>query len=127
KGLHGMERVGESVDDGHRRPLSEKFELCLGIRANHHCVDVAGKDPRGVLDRFAAGKLHLLSVEVEARTAQLADSHIKGDSRPCRRLEKDHSDRLSLQTPTEAPLAPLALELCGKVEKSRNQLRTTVG
>src|SRR3546814_3622995 len=59
--LARMGRVGQAVDDRHRRVLGHLAQPLVAPGAQHDRVDVAGQHPGRVGDGLAAAKLDLLA------------------------------------------------------------------
>ncbi len=55
-----MREVGKAVDDGDGTVARERFGFRLLESAYHYSVEVAGKDTRRVLNRFAAAYLQVV-------------------------------------------------------------------
>src|SRR4051812_21997857 len=76
-------------------------------RSDHDAIDIAREHARGVGDRLAATKLHILIAQRDRLPAELAHGDVEGDARARRRPVEDHGERLAL----ERRLAALAVAL----------------
>src|SRR3546814_1565067 len=68
-----MRQVRQAVDDGNGGIARQFLNLGVIIRADHDCVDIAGKDSRRVRYRLSAPKLHGTAVHDDACAAKLTD------------------------------------------------------
>ena len=61
--------------------------------------DVAREHERGVLQRLAAGELHLVGAQHDGMPAELVDADLEGDARACRGLLEDQRDAAARERP----------------------------
>src|SRR5205823_3331277 len=95
--LAGVKHIGEAVDYRNRR-LARHFDAGrMSKRANHDEIDPTRKIARDVLDRFTFADTDILRREIDGVAAQLRHASFEAETRPQRRLLKDHRERAATQ------------------------------
>ena len=95
--LAGVRAVRQAVDDRHAGGFGEGFDVGMVVGADHHGVDIAGKNPGGVLDRLAAAELHVAGGGGDRAAAELAHRHVEGKAGARGGLLEDHREGVALE------------------------------
>src|SRR5205807_5528066 len=95
--LAGMLVVGQRVDSRNTGVVREFLEIALRVGAEHRPVYHPAQHARRVFDRFAAAHLNLTGRKKNYLSAELPNSHLKGNPRASRGLGKQHRPTLPAQ------------------------------
>ena len=93
--LAGVRRIGQAVDDRHRRVLREFVQLRHAVGAQHDGVHVARQDAGGVGRGFAAAGLHVAGTQNHDVAAKLAHPDLERDARSGGGLFENHRQGLA--------------------------------
>ena len=98
--LTGMAVIRESIDDRNAGVLRHLFGNFVSKSANHDALHHSFQVLGHVVDALAFAKVDLCGREINRKTAELLNPHIKTHSRAQRWLLENHRQRLALERVT---------------------------
>ena len=93
--LARVRAVGQAVDDRHGGVFGQLHQRLMRRGAQHQHIDIARQHARGVGDGLAAAELHVVAVQYDGITAELAHGHIEGNARARRRFLEHHRQQFA--------------------------------
>mmetsp|Transcript_4411 Transcript_4411/g.13916 ORF Transcript_4411/g.13916 Transcript_4411/m.13916 type:complete len:351 (+) Transcript_4411:67-1119(+) len=96
--LHGVRRVVQSVDDGHRRVLRKPRNLRARPDARRHGIDHAREHGARVFISLLFAQRRVAGHVRDRVAPELSHAHLQRDARAQARLLEEHEQRLLLQS-----------------------------